>query len=142
MRHLRVKITRDQNTVHNRAVPIWEIPVLEYLFGDGNLVETEDYVEVTPKAGQSVVGYPDAREEFEDLAKRYGVDTESKLPFVALVYGNAGVGVRALRKAIAEAKAEDEIAAKDAAKKPKVVDKPVRKESRLAKRVEQDALLG
>lgn len=141
MRYLRVKITRDQNTVHNRAVPIWEIPVLEYLFGDGNLVETEDYEEVTPQAGQTKVEYPDAREEFENLSKRYGNDTESKLPFVALVYGNAGVGVRALRKAINEAKVEDEIAAKESAKKPKAAPKPARKASRLEKRVEQDALL-
>ena len=35
MRYEKVKVTRDTNTVHNREVPPWEVPILEYLFEEG-----------------------------------------------------------------------------------------------------------
>lgn len=104
MRYERVRIKRDTNTIHNRAVPDWEIPVLEYLFDRGNVEKTGIFVEV---AGD----YPDPREEFERLAQRYGSDNKSGTPHICEVYGTAMMGVRALSKAIDEAKAADEEAA-------------------------------
>jgi hypothetical protein len=108
-------IKRDTQTTHNRAVPPWEVPVLEYLFEDGNVTVTEVYDEVAD--GE----YPDPGQEFHRLTQRYGQDLDSKLPYVALVYGNASVGVRALNKAILEAKAEDEAAESVAKPAPVVV---------------------
>lgn len=111
MRYERLKITRDTHTVHNRAVPAWEAPILEYVFEEGNVKHTEVFDEVERD-------YPDAAMEFSALSTRYGIDKESKLPFAALVYGNAGLGVRALRKAIEQAKADDEEAKRAASPAP------------------------
>src|SRR6266404_431768 len=101
MRYERVKIKRDTNTVHNRAVPPWEIPVLEFLFEDGNVEPTGVFEHVTDV-------YPEANVEFNRLTQCFGADPQSGTPYVAAVYGNAGTGIRALRKAIAEAQTEDE----------------------------------
>ena len=52
MRHERVKVTRDGNTVHNRAVPPWEIPILEYLFDPGNVEPLDEFVECEGQVGR------------------------------------------------------------------------------------------
>ena len=109
MRHVRVKIVRDQNTVHSTTVPRWEVPVIGFMFDDGNVTETGESVKLDRE-------YPDPAAEFERLATVYGSDSKSGVPHVASVYGNAGQGVRALAKAIAEAKVEDE--AEEEAPKP------------------------
>lgn len=98
MRHVVVKIKRDQNTVASRAVPEWEVAVLEYIFEEGNVERTETFEKV------SHIEYPDAGVEFNRLVQRYGADPQSGVPYVASVFGNAGAGVRALRNAIEEAK--------------------------------------
>ncbi len=55
MRHVRLIIRRDSNTIHNRTCVEWEVPMLEYLFGeDGQIEVTDDYV---PAPGE----YPDPR---------------------------------------------------------------------------------
>ena len=130
MRFERVLIKRDTNTVHNRAVPPWEIPVLEFLFEDGNVTPTEVFEEVA-------IEYPEANQEFHRLTQCYGSDPQNGTPYVAAVYGNAGAGIRALRKAIADAKVEDE----EAATKPSpVVAAPVMSKRR--KELAADSLLG
>lgn len=128
MRYERVMIKRDTNTVHNRAVPQWEIPVLEFIFEDGNVTPTGVYEEV---AGE----YPEANVEFNRLTQRYGADPQNGTPYVAAVYGNAGVGIRALRKAIAESEVEDQEAG-PAVKPTPVVASKRRKDSAA------DSLLG
>ena len=100
MRYERVKITRDERTVYNRACLPWEIPVLEFMFGEGNLVHTGAFE-------QTDTPYPDPKEEFHRLMSTYGADTENGIPFVVSIYGNAGVGHRALAKAIREAEETD-----------------------------------
>ncbi len=107
MRYERVKVTRDTNTVHSREVPPWEIPILEYLFGDdGNVVRTGDFVEVTP--GTLINReYPTGRKELSRLTQAYGTDPKSGIPYAISVYGNGSMGERALQKLIDEAKVED-----------------------------------
>lgn len=99
MRYERVKITRDERTVYNRAVLPWEVPILEFTFGDGNVQRLYDYED-------NALPYPDAKEEFHRLIGAYGSDTESGIAHVATIYGQSAAGVRALGKAIAEAEKE------------------------------------
>ena len=124
MRYERVKVKRDLNTVHNHTVAPWEIPILEFIFEDGNVERLEEFTEGARK-------YPKAQDEFQRLSKAYGSDPQSGVAYVASVYGNAGTGVKNLRKAIDEAKSEDE-----AAKVPA----PVLKRGRKAQAA--DSLLG
>lgn len=107
MRYERVKIRRDTNTVHNRAVPRWEIPILEFIFGEDGNVEPLEVFETLPD------NYPEPAEEFQRLVQCYGADPQSDIPHVAAVYGNSRTGLRALAKAIADAKLEDEEAAEE-----------------------------
>jgi len=102
MRFQRVKVVRDTNTVYNRPVGEWEIPVLEFVFGDGNVQKLNEHVDVADQE------YPDAASEFDRLTRAYGEDPQTGTPYVALVYGNARIGVAALKRAIDSAKAEDE----------------------------------
>src|ERR1700675_1384677 len=125
MRYERVKVKRDTNTVHNRAVAPWEIPVLEFLFEDGNIERLDVFEEV---AGE----YPDAAKELDRLVRCYGSDPKSGVPYANSVYGNARAGIRSLEKLIDDAKVEDKAAATEKA--------PVAKRGRPAK-VEADSLL-
>ena len=86
MRYERVKVKRDTNTVHNRAVAPWEVPVLEFLFEDGNVERLDEFVEV---AGE----YPEATKELDRLVRCYGADPKSGVPYANMVYGNARAGV-------------------------------------------------
>jgi hypothetical protein len=114
MRYERVKIQRDTNTVHNRAMPPWEIPVVEFLFDDGNVEHLGVFEEIPDK------GYPDAVTELDRLVRAYGADPKSGVPYANSVYGNARAGVRSLQKLIDDAKAADEEATPRVARKRKV----------------------
>ena len=105
MRHERVIIKRDNHTVHNTTMAPWEIPVVEYLFDEGNVTRTGEFV----KADQD---YPDPAQEMVRLMKAYGADVKTDIPFAVTVYGAARTGVRALAKAIESAKEEDDEAAR------------------------------
>jgi|HubBroStandDraft_4_1064222.scaffolds.fasta_scaffold364627_2 hypothetical protein len=100
MRYVRVRVTRDTNTVHNSLVAPWEVPVLEYIFEDGN-VNTLDEHESNERE------YPDAGSEFGRLIKAYGSDPKSGIPYAVSTYGEGRNGMKALRDAIAEAKSAD-----------------------------------
>ena len=117
MRHERVKITRSENTVHNRTVPPWEIPILEFLFDPGNVEPLEEFVEVSGE-------YPEASAEIARLVKAYGSDTKSGIAHANSVYGNGRRGVTELRKLIETAKAEEAAAAKKAPKVAKRARRP------------------
>ena len=111
MRYERVKVTRDTNTVHSREVPPWEIPLLEHLFDEGNVVRTGEYVTPTPGKLINQGGYPSAKVEMNRLIDAYKSDPKSGIPYAILTFGNGGAGERALQKLIDDAKAEDEAAA-------------------------------
>jgi hypothetical protein len=125
MRYERVMVKRDTNTVHNRAVAPWEIPILEFLFDEGNIERTDEFEAVSGE-------YPDAAKELDRLVRCYGSDPKSGVPYANSVYGNARAGIRSLQKLIDDAKVEDKAAATEKA--------PVAKRGRLAK-VEADSLL-
>ena len=101
MRHEKVTIKRDNHTVHNKTMAPWEIPVVEYLFDEGNVIRTGEFVE----ADQD---YPDAAQEMHRLTKAYGTDVKTDIPHVVTVYGAARAGVRALAKAIEAAREEED----------------------------------
>jgi hypothetical protein len=105
LRYERVKIKRDTNTVHNRAVPPWEIPMLEWVFDEGNIERLGVFEELPDK------DYPDAVNELDRLVRVYGADSKSGVPHANSVYGNARAGVRTLQKLIDDAKAQDDTAA-------------------------------
>lgn len=128
MRYVQLKIVRDTNTVYPRSVPEWEVPVLEFIFEEGNVQRTGSFEKVTHS------DYPDASAEFDRLMRAYGADPQSGVPYVAAVYGNASAGIRALAKAIEAAKAEGE---ETAASEPEPVQ---RRRAKAASRV--DSLLG
>jgi hypothetical protein len=112
LRYERVKVTRDTNTVHNREVPPWEIPMLEHLFGDeGNVVRTGEFVTPTPGKLINQGDYPSAKIELKRLIDAYKGDPKSGIPYAISVYGNGRQGERALQKLIDEAREADEEAA-------------------------------
>lgn len=120
MRYERVKVKRDTNTVHNRAVAPWEIPVLEFLFEDGNVERTGTFEEVQGE-------YPGAANELDRLVRCYGSDPKSGVPYANSVYGNARAGERSLAKLIEDARSEDEAAAEEKAPIPAPTTKRGRK---------------
>ena len=133
MRYERVKITRDTNTVHSRDVPPWEIPLIEFLFDEGNVVRTDEFV--TPTEGKLInKDYPDAKIELNRLIDAYKSDPKSGIPYAISVYGNGAAGVRSLQKLIDTAKEDDEAAATEA--KPTPV-----KQKRKSRSAEADSLL-
>jgi hypothetical protein len=129
MRYERVKIKRDLQTVHNRAMPPWEIPMVEFIFDEGNVEPLGEFVEVEGE-------YPEASRELDRLVKAYGSDPKSGVPYANSVYGNARAGVKTLAKMIEDAKSEDLEAASEKVSAPA----PASKRSRTAKAA--DSLLG
>jgi hypothetical protein len=109
MLYAHVKITRDTNTTYHRAMPEWEIPVLEFIFDPGNVTK----LGTTEKVERA---YPSAAEEFSRLTQAYGSDPKTDIPHVASVFGQQGAGVRALGRMIDEAKAAEAEAEAAAAK--------------------------
>lgn len=100
MRHEKVKVKRDLYTVTNKAVCPWEIPILEIIFEEESVERLNEFSRVKGD-------YPDPALEFARLTKVYGADTETKVPFAVMAYGNARTGVRNLAKAIQAAREEE-----------------------------------
>jgi hypothetical protein len=115
MRYERVKVTRDPHTVYNRPVLPWEVAILEFTFGEGNVIRLEGEFE------SNDLEYPKPNEEFQRLALAYGSDPQSGVPYVASVYGQASAGVNHLRRAMEEARLAEEAAKPKAATKRKRV---------------------
>lgn len=101
MRHEKVIVKRDNHTVHSKTMAPWEIPIVEFLFDEGNVTPTGEFV-------QADQDYPPAHEEMTRLMKAYGADVKTNIPYVVTVYGASRAGVRALAKAIDAAREEDE----------------------------------
>jgi hypothetical protein len=98
MRYERVKVRRDTQTTHNRAVPPWEIPLLEFIFEEGNVEPLGEFEEVADH------DYPEPAEEYDRLSARYKKDSETKMDVVRAVFGQGRLGIKALAKAIEEAR--------------------------------------
>ncbi len=100
MRHEKIIVKRDNHTVHQKTMAPWEIPIVEYLFDEGNVIHTGEFV-------QADQDYPLASDEMTRLTKAYGSDVKTDIPYAVTVYGAARAGIRALAKAIDAAKEED-----------------------------------
>jgi hypothetical protein len=103
MRNQKVKVKRDTQTVHNQSVAPWEIPILEFMFENGNVEALEEFEETERD-------WPDPGAEFHRLETVYGRDPETQIHNVASVFGNSRQGVRALGRAIEEAREDYEAA--------------------------------
>jgi hypothetical protein len=101
MLYHKVKIVRDTNTVYNRAMPSWELQVIQFVFDEGN-VQPQETFEVVDRA------YPSPGVEYDRLTRRYGSDAESGIPHVASVFGVGAAGLRALKAVMDEAKADED----------------------------------
>lgn len=105
MRYVKVKVKRDVHTVYNRAVPEWEVPVLAFIFEEGNIENLGEFEPVDRD-------FPEPGMEFDRLTRAYGADPQSGVPFVASVYGQAQAGIRALKQAMDAARLEEEAESK------------------------------
>lgn len=95
MRLVEVSITRSEHSTIIEFFGAWEIPVLKAVHGEENVVETGRVKDVDREV-------PDAKAEFDRLARRYGVDKEdSGQPWASLAYAGAR-GIRDLQLAIDE----------------------------------------
>lgn len=122
MRYERVKVTRDPHTVYNRPVLPWEVAILEFTFGEGNVHRLDGQFETND------LPYPKPAEEFQRLGLAYGSDPQSGVAFVASVYGQASAGVNHLRRAMDEARQAEEDAKPKAPSKPRKTRKRVSSE--------------
>lgn len=146
MLHIRVMIDKgDGNTKQSRGFPAWEIPILEHLFGEGNVTKTGESEKVMAMDDSSKDRpYPNARDEYIRLENNYGSSVKDDTPYVAAVYGTAPIGLRELQKAIdgaKEAEAEEDAALAAESKKPKVKAAPVRNRRVPSSSAESDAML-
>lgn len=126
-----LKIKASEHTTYRLEVAAWEVPVVTAVHtiqdeendtgeagseGISNVEEVGEFlVDRTP---------PNATEEFRRLANKYKRPDGSDVTFAAAVYGQFGVGVRALARAIAEATVDGEASAPPDAVEPPQVDLP------------------
>lgn len=111
MRYETVKVKRDSNTTNHLSVGSWELPILDYLYDEGNVIRTGEFVDL---AGRD---YPDPAQELERLKKVYGADPETKELHAVAVFGVGRTGVKAIAAAIDEAREAEAAAAKPKARK-------------------------
>ena len=92
MRSFTVVIRLNEMTAVPKELPPWELAVLEAVHENTEIISEG----VWPHE------LPDARAEFDRLEKVYGVQDDTKQSYASLVYGAGVLGIRALRKAIAD----------------------------------------
>ncbi len=107
MRFISAKVVRDVSSQIPIRVAPWELPVLEVVFGEGNIQLTGDVTHVVKDPDKA---YPAPGIEFDRLTKKYGADPETGIPYVVTAYGTARNGISALQRAIEEARKADAVA--------------------------------
>lgn len=101
IRFVKCKVVRSELHQVVADFPEWELPILEAMH------------QSVERIGDMVINRdaPDAEDEFERLKNRYGrsenEDGSRGVPYVASIYGNHGVGVASLRRAIEKATVEE-----------------------------------
>lgn len=100
-----ISIRRSELHTVEDTVALWEVPVIAAVHDDGAVKVLSDVVIASRDL-------PDPKEEFERLESRYkrarNDDGSQGLPVVATVYGQHAAGLQTLRRAIADAKVEDD----------------------------------
>lgn len=89
----------------------WEIPVLEAKYGGK--------VETIGETTRDVSHFPDAQKEYVRLGNIYGVDSETKVPFVEYAFGRPPSAFDVLQKLIDASKVKVTRAKKPRTKKSK-----------------------
>ncbi len=100
MQFRKVNVLRDETTTINVLVAEWEVPLMEAKHGEDR-VTLGELVEMKNRE------YPtDAKSEFNRLAKLYGMtgSGDNAQSFAERVYGGGSVGVKALDRAMTEAR--------------------------------------
>lgn len=87
LRYAKVRVRLSEAHIRVVTVYPWEVPILQAVHGEGT-APTGEFIEKELKNGP-----PDAAKEFERLAARYRGPANGDTPYVALVYGNFGLGV-------------------------------------------------
>lgn len=96
MQYVRVKVRRSEYVTHNTLVRPWEVPILELLFEQGNVVKEGVEYNDDP--------YPEAAEELARLRAAYGINEDTGIPEAMTVYGDGPRGVKALAEVIEDVK--------------------------------------
>lgn len=107
MQFIRVKVRRSEYVTHNSLVRPWEVPILELLFEQGNVVK--EGVEYTDEP------YPEPAVELARLRTAYGTNEDTGIPEAVTVYGDGPRGVKALAEVIEDVKRTEEAERKPAA---------------------------
>lgn len=102
MRVAEVSVNRSEHHSVQMLVGAWEVNMLQYEHSPEKVVVL-GYKRIEGRA------YPDARNEFERLSQRYGIDTDSGAPKASLVYGQGQMGVVNLNTLIEQERKVDEV---------------------------------
>lgn len=100
MRFVKVVVERSEHLSIPASVPAWEVPILTLIHGKEKVHESGAVVTVNRE-------YPEAEVEFDRLQRRYGQFIKDEVYWVAKVYGEPPLGVRALAQAIAEERGKE-----------------------------------
>lgn len=108
--YFRCVVVRDAMTKIPKQGPLWELELLKEIYGQGGLEDIEEFEfegrEPLPPG-----------EEMDRLAKNYGRDKDSKIPYAEITFGRGSAGVRVLEKSMRAAIVEDEPEAETGAPK-------------------------
>lgn len=99
--YFRCVVVRDAMTKIPKQGPLWELELLKEIYGQGGLEDIEEF----EFEGREPLP-PD--EEMGRLAKNYGSDKDSKIPYAEITFGRGSAGVRVLEKSMRAAIVEDE----------------------------------
>lgn len=109
-------VVRDPALKVPRTIPAWELPILEAMYGEGNLEDVQQF-----EGDVDQILEPD--QEMDRLCRVYGRDKETKVPNAELAYGRGPAGVRVLaqsmKAAIVDGEKDDD-APKRRGRPPKV----------------------
>jgi len=92
----KVLITLSECNSVERDFPVWEVPLLMQIHGEGKVVPGANHV--------TDAEYPDATAEYQRFSQRYKDDVEAGQDHVALVYGQGPLGIQRLQDAIDSAR--------------------------------------
>jgi hypothetical protein len=106
VRNVMVTVVRNESTKIPKIVRPWEVPILEDIHGAENIL-------IGGAVEKEIDELPDAQDEYARLEQAYGMNGDTKNPYVQIVYGNGRAGVKALEEAI-EASANGDVEAAQA----------------------------
>lgn len=107
--YFRCVVVRDAMTKIPRQGPLWELELLREIYGQGGLEDIEEF----EFEGRDPLP---PEEEMGRLAKNYGRDKDSKIPYAEITFGRGAAGVRILAQSMKGSIVEEKQAKKDAKK--------------------------